>query len=121
MRRLNVVPVPVRIKLTRTSFNVLASWTNLSYFSYATGTKSMNAERSIPAMEMKIAKPERPAKRDESAAPQQHRLAWRGWVWIWPLTWANAILCLEGCDTGVTCHGEEVEKDLARMGDNGWL
>ena len=64
MRSANVVPVPVRIKLTRTSFNVLASCTNLSYFSYASGVKSINALRSIPAIDTKIAKPESPARED---------------------------------------------------------
>jgi hypothetical protein len=48
------------MKATRTSFNARASRMNLSYFSYKTGTQSMNVERTIPETEMKMAKPDRP-------------------------------------------------------------
>ena len=61
MRRLNVSPTPVRMKLMRTSLSVRAKPTNLSYFSHTTGIESMNAERSMLAMETNKANPVRPA------------------------------------------------------------
>lgn len=61
MSRLNVAPVPVRMNPTRISLRARASRMNLSYFSYATGTKSMKAERNIPATATNIANPVRPA------------------------------------------------------------
>lgn len=61
IRRLKVTPVPVRIAPTRISLRARANVTNLSYLSYMTGTKSMNAERNMPVMETKRAKPVRPA------------------------------------------------------------
>jgi len=60
MRRLNVSPTPVRMKLTRTSLSVRARLANLSYFSYATGIESMNTERSMLAIETNKANPVRP-------------------------------------------------------------
>lgn len=61
MRRLNVSPAPVRMKLMRTSLSARARPTNLSYFSHATGIESMNAERNMLAMEINKANPVRPA------------------------------------------------------------
>ena len=61
MRRLNVNPAPVRMKLMRTSLSARARPTNLSCFSHATGIASMNAERSILPMEINKANPVRPA------------------------------------------------------------
>lgn len=61
MRRLNVSPTPVRMKLMRTSLSKRARPTNLSYFSHATGIESMNAERRMLAMETNKANPVRPA------------------------------------------------------------
>ena len=61
MSRLKTLPTPARIKLTRTSFSALARRAPLSYFSYTTGTKSMNKERNMPEIDTKRAKPVRPA------------------------------------------------------------
>lgn len=61
MRRLNVSPAPVRTKLMRTSLSARARPTNLSCFSHNTGIASMNAERSMLAMEINKANPVRPA------------------------------------------------------------
>lgn len=59
--KLNVVPVPTRMKLTRNSFNARARRVSLSYLSYTTGTNSMNNERNMPAMETNSANPVSPA------------------------------------------------------------
>lgn len=61
MSRETPVPTLVRMNPTRTSFKARASAESLSNFSYAHGTSSMNADNSMPAMEMNRAKPDRPA------------------------------------------------------------
>lgn len=61
IKMLKVVPSAVRMKLTRTSLSIRASRENLSYFSYATGTRSMNSDRRMPAIETKMANPVNPA------------------------------------------------------------
>ena len=61
MRRLNVSPAPVRMKLMRTSLSARARPTNLSCFSHTTGIESMNAERRMLPMELNKANPVRPA------------------------------------------------------------
>jgi len=60
MRRLNVEPTPVRIKLTRTSWRARARGPNLSYFSYITGTNNRKVERKMPDTDTNRAKPVRP-------------------------------------------------------------
>ena len=66
MRRLNVNPAPVRMKLMRTSLSARARPTNLSCFSHTTGIVSMNAERSMLPMEINKANPVRPAYLNQS-------------------------------------------------------
>lgn len=61
MIRLAPVPHPVRMNATRTSLSARANPLSLSYFSYTTGTRSMNRDRNMPAIDMKSAKPDRPA------------------------------------------------------------
>jgi hypothetical protein len=63
IRRLAVTPVHVRINPTRTSLKARASRVNLSYFSCKTGTRSMNNDKNIPATEIKMANPDRPAEK----------------------------------------------------------
>lgn len=62
MRILKAVPAPARMNDTRTSFKARASRAPLSYFSYTTGTKSINNESTMPDTDTNIAKPVRPAE-----------------------------------------------------------
>lgn len=114
INRLMTAPVPVRIKLTRTSFRARASRTNLSYFSYRTGMISINAEKSMPKMVTKRVNPESPAMIktrkwwQQSAETRKH-------------TRSYFPFCLEGCYTGKTSHGEKVEEYLRDMEYDGWF
>lgn len=56
-----MTPVPVIMKLTRTSLTACASLMSLLYFSYATGTRSIKEESKIPKMATKSANPDSPA------------------------------------------------------------
>lgn len=61
MSRLMALPVPVRMKLTRSSLRARASRAPLLYFSYMTGTKSRKRGNKMPVTETKSAKPVSPA------------------------------------------------------------
>ena len=67
INKLAAVPMVVRTNEKRTSFKRRAIRTSLSYFSLKTGTKSMNVDRSIPATDMKIANPVKPAGKKNNA------------------------------------------------------
>ena len=64
--RLRTVPLPFNMKPPRTSFNARARRASLSYFSYTSGTSSMNKERTMLATDTKMANPDKPAIGDPS-------------------------------------------------------
>ena len=66
IKRLNVTPIAVKIKAMRSSFSARAVRASLSYFSYKTGTVSINADRKMPATETKSANPDNPATNESS-------------------------------------------------------
>jgi phosphomevalonate kinase len=61
INRATPVLVPVKINATRNSFIALASRLSLSYFSYTTGTASINEDMTSPATDMNTANPVKPA------------------------------------------------------------
>jgi hypothetical protein len=105
------------MKPTRTSLNARATRASLSYFSYATGTSSMNKERKMLVTDTKMANPDRPATGDPSCG-QQAVCSGRNWV---QRTWSNVPLGLETGHACETCHGNKVEEYLRNMEHDHWF
>ena len=59
--KFRTVPLLFSMKPTRTSLSARARRASLSYFSYATGTSSMNSERRMLVTDTKMANPDKPA------------------------------------------------------------
>lgn len=110
MRRLTLAPVPARMNATRVSLSARASRTNLSYFSYTTGMKSMKTESTMPATDTNTANPVNPARRRPVNASPQTKL--------WRRTWSDFPVRLEARNTREAGHGEEVEEDLTNVKQN---
>lgn len=89
---------------------------NLSYFSYATGTSSIKAERNIPETATNMAKPDRPASKGGKGV----RTRKTGQL-TEVRTRPDTPFGLKARDTRKAGHGEEVEEDLGRVEDDGWF
>ena len=107
--KFRTVPLPFSMKATRISFSARATRASLSYFSYSTGTSSMNNERTILATDTKTANPDKPA------AGGTHGEGYVGSETGSRRTWTDVPLGLETCYARETGHCDKVEECLRDM------